>query len=306
VASASDLKETAAAPLAAERLPGESAVKRGADALLRGSVATTSRHIPSLNGIRAGSFLIVFGSHALGGSLIPGGLGVTVFFFLSGYLITTLMRAEYEKNATVSLRHFWLRRALRILPPLYLVVLGSVLLALAVYPPGTVRSPAVASQLLFYANYYDGAGDVPGTRVIWSLAVEEHFYLLFPLFYLATCIRTLRLARRTDSCESAQQILRRAADRPLAGISLRSRCTACVGPSWDPSMGSVNAAGREPQIVLARCHRRCKHSVGRCDGYAHLSPANTAGAARVVGTPVAHALQSSKTGERKTTNRSAA
>jgi len=128
VASASDLKETAAAPLAAERLPGESAVKRGADALLRGSVATTSRHIPSLNGIRAGSFLIVFGSHALGGSLIPGGLGVTVFFFLSGYLITTLMRAEYEKNATVSLRHFWLRRALRILPPLYLVVLGSVLL----------------------------------------------------------------------------------------------------------------------------------------------------------------------------------
>jgi len=70
---------------------------------------------------------------------------VTVFFFLSGYLITTLMRAEYEKNATVSLRHFWLRRALRILPPLYLVVLGSVLLALAVYPPGTVRGPAVAT-----------------------------------------------------------------------------------------------------------------------------------------------------------------
>ena len=185
VASASDLKETAASPLPAERLPGEPAVKHSADGLSRASAARTPRRIPSLNGFRACSFLMVFGSHALSGSLIPGGLGVTVFFFLSGYLITTLMRAEYEKNATVSLRHFWLRRALRILPPLYLVVLGSVLLALAVYPPGTVRGPAVASQLLFYANYYHGAPGVPGTDVIWSLAVEEHFYLLFPLFYLA-------------------------------------------------------------------------------------------------------------------------
>jgi peptidoglycan/LPS O-acetylase OafA/YrhL len=179
------LKETAASPSAAKHLPGELAVKHSADGLSRASAAITSRHIPSLNGIRAGSFLIVFGNHALSGSMIPGAVGVTVFFFLSGYLITTLMRAEYERNATVSLGHFWLRRALRILPPLYLVVVGSVLLALAIYPPGTVRSPVVASQLLFYANYYHGAPEVPGTGVLWSLAVEEHFYLLFPLLYLA-------------------------------------------------------------------------------------------------------------------------
>jgi peptidoglycan/LPS O-acetylase OafA/YrhL len=171
--------------LAAEHVPCVPAVAHKADSLSPASAATTSRHIPSLDGIRAVSFLIVFSSHALSGYLFPGALGVTVFFFLSGYLITTLMRAEYEKNAKVNLRHFWLRRALRILPPLYLVVLGSVLLALAVYPPGTVRSPAVASQLLFYANYYHGAAEVPGTSVIWSLAVEEHFYLLFPLLYVA-------------------------------------------------------------------------------------------------------------------------
>ena len=107
------------------------------------------------------------------------------------------MRAEYQKNATVNLRHFWLRRALRVLPPLYLVVLGSVLLALAVYPPGTVRSPAVASQLLFYANYYNGAPEVPGTRVIWSLAVEEHFYLLFPLLYVALAVIVCSDARHS-------------------------------------------------------------------------------------------------------------
>jgi peptidoglycan/LPS O-acetylase OafA/YrhL len=71
----------------------------------------------------------VFGNHAVSGRWFPGQLGVTVFFFLSGFLITTLMRAEYEKNGTVNLRHFWLRRALRILPPLYVMVLGSALLA---------------------------------------------------------------------------------------------------------------------------------------------------------------------------------
>ncbi len=127
---------------------------------------------------------MVFGNHAVSG-WIPGQFGVTVFFFLSGFLITTLMRCEYERNQSVNLRHFWLRRALRILPPLYLVVLGSALVALAVYPPGTVHGPALSAQLLFYANYYEGYPSIPGTAVVWSLAVEEHFYLVFPLLYVA-------------------------------------------------------------------------------------------------------------------------
>jgi peptidoglycan/LPS O-acetylase OafA/YrhL len=148
------------------------------------AAAPTVRDIPSLDGIRAGSFFIVFGSHIWSGSLIPGSFGVTVFFFLSGFLITTLMRAEYEKTGTVNLGHFWLRRALRILPPLYLVMLGAALMARIVYPPGTVDGRALAAQLLFYANY-DGHPEVPGTNVVWSLAVEEHFYLLFPLLYVA-------------------------------------------------------------------------------------------------------------------------
>ena len=155
------------------------------------SVGVTSRQaareaqrIPCLDGIRAASFLVVFGNHALA-SWLPGQLGVTIFFFLSGYLITTLMRAEYEKHSSVNLGHFWLRRALRILPPLYVMVLGSTLLALTFYPPGTVHPRTVAAQLLLYANYYDGDRPVPGTAVVWSLAVEEHFYLLFPLLYVS-------------------------------------------------------------------------------------------------------------------------
>src|SRR5664279_4763278 len=75
-------------------------------------------HIPSLDGLRAVAFLMVFFGH-VGAPGVPGGFGVTVFFFLSGYLITTLLRIERERTGRVSLRLFYLRRALRILPPFY-------------------------------------------------------------------------------------------------------------------------------------------------------------------------------------------
>lgn len=147
--------------------------------------------IPSLDGLRAVSFLLVFADHVGLGRAVPvlaGDLGVTIFFFLSGFIITTLMRSEFEKNGSVNIGHFWLRRALRILPPFFLVVGAATLLALMLYPSGTVYGPAVVAELLLYANYWgiyginDGA---PGTGVVWSLAVEEHFYLLFPLLYTA-------------------------------------------------------------------------------------------------------------------------
>lgn len=149
--------------------------------------------IPSLDGIRAVSFMWVFAAHADLGNLIPGDLvrgdfGVTIFFFLSGFIITTLLRSEFEKHGSVNLVHFWLRRALRILPPLFVVVLASVLMTLLLYPPGTMRPSAVAAELLFYSNYW-GIYHVPdneprGMEVVWSLAVEEHFYLLFPLLFV--------------------------------------------------------------------------------------------------------------------------
>src|SRR5271163_2884515 len=97
------------------------------------AAAKTARapfHIPSLDGLRAVSFLIVFLAHA-GVEGFPGGFGVTVFFFLSGYLITTLMRMEADASGKVSLKHFYLRRALRILPPFYVVLVAATLLAAA-------------------------------------------------------------------------------------------------------------------------------------------------------------------------------
>jgi len=161
------------------------------------------RHIASLDGLRAVSFLLVFFSHAGLGDLVPGGFGVTVFFFLSGYLITTLMRAEFERNRSVNLRHFWLRRALRILPPFYLVLGASIGATLLFEPPGSLSGAAVAAQALHVSNYwiiYHGYEGLPvdgGTGVYWSLAVEEHFYILFPWLYLALC--KLKLSGRQQA-----------------------------------------------------------------------------------------------------------
>jgi peptidoglycan/LPS O-acetylase OafA/YrhL len=157
---------------------------------------SAARHIPSLDGIRAVSFMLVFATHAGASTFISGDFGVTVFFFLSGFLITTLMRSEFDRNGSVNIRHFWLRRALRILPPFYLVALAATLMALILYPPGTVYAPAMTAELLFYANYWGIYGinrEAPGTGVVWSLAVEEQFYLLFPLLYIS--IQKLRVPR---------------------------------------------------------------------------------------------------------------
>jgi peptidoglycan/LPS O-acetylase OafA/YrhL len=146
-------------------------------------------HIPSLDGLRAVAFLLVFFGHA---SVGPGfgRFGVTVFFFLSGYLITTLLRLEQEQAGAISLRHFYLRRALRILPPLYLTLAAAVLAGLAgLLGPSPFTWAGVAAVGAHLANYWmvlhGDAGLPPGLGVYWSLAVEEHFYLLYPLLFLA-------------------------------------------------------------------------------------------------------------------------
>lgn len=148
-------------------------------------------HVPSLDGIRALSFLLVFVAHAGLGDIVPGGFGVTVFFFLSGYLITTLLRVEREKTGTVAFGEFYLRRALRILPPFYVVLSLAAIAAGIGVVAGGVAPRALAAQALHFANYwvvlYGYGGQPAGTGVYWSLAVEEHFYLVFPFAFVGLC-----------------------------------------------------------------------------------------------------------------------
>jgi peptidoglycan/LPS O-acetylase OafA/YrhL len=166
-------------PLAAPSAPSGAAAPRPPASL---------GHVPSLDGLRAISFLFVFAAHAGLERFVPGGFGVTIFFFLSGYLITSLLRSEYARTGAINLRHFWLRRALRILPPFYLVLVAAIGAALVFDPPGSLSGSGVAAQLLHVSNYWiirHGYGGLPnGTGVYWSLAVEEHFYLLFPWLFI--------------------------------------------------------------------------------------------------------------------------
>lgn len=145
-------------------------------------------HIPSLDGLRAVAICVVFLSHAGLGKIIPGGLGVTIFFFLSGYLITTLLRLEHTKTGKIDLKNFYIRRMLRIWPNFYLVLLSGAILTMLSILPGKVNFEGLLAQALHFANYYGifwgGVGTTIGTGVFWSLAVEEHFYLVFPIIYI--------------------------------------------------------------------------------------------------------------------------
>jgi peptidoglycan/LPS O-acetylase OafA/YrhL len=142
--------------------------------------------VRELDGIRACAILLVFVSH-LGtmGRLVPGGLGVTLFFFLSGFLITSLLRAEAATTGRIDLGQFYARRTLRIFPPLYITLAFSgvlVALGLVARDPDW---PSVTAQLLFVSNYARWWGweqGLPGPP-LWSLAVEEHFYLVFPAIF---------------------------------------------------------------------------------------------------------------------------
>ena len=151
-----------------------------------------SMYIPSLDGIRAVSFILVFAAHCGFEKIIPGGLGVTVFFFLSGYLITTLLRTEADLSGRISIRDFYIRRVLRIFPPFYLTILFGCMLHWTHVLPGYIGRGMIY-QALHMANFWtihrqvhdlSLDGIALGSNVMWSLAVEEHFYLLFPLLYV--------------------------------------------------------------------------------------------------------------------------
>lgn len=154
--------------------------------------ASVSRvpYLPGLDGLRALAVVAVIVYHA-NSSWLPGGfLGVEVFFVISGYLITLLLVAEHERTGAVSLRDFWIRRARRLLPALLVM-----LLLLTFWTTffekdalGALRGDVVAG-LFYVSNWFQvwvGAGytavnDFAPLRHLWSLAVEEQFYLVWPL-----------------------------------------------------------------------------------------------------------------------------
>ena len=150
--------------------------------------------IEGLDGLRALAIVAVLVYH-LNASWLPGGfLGVDVFFVVSGFLITTLLVREHESTGRVRLSQFWVRRARRLLPALVLCVVTSVLIARAVSQDLLVDiGREILGALTFSTNWVEiTAGtsyfDQTAPQLFmnfWSLAVEEQFYLVWPLLTLA-------------------------------------------------------------------------------------------------------------------------
>jgi peptidoglycan/LPS O-acetylase OafA/YrhL len=143
---------------------------------------TKSRNIPSLDGLRAISIAIVIMSHlahrhdlpaSLGFFRYYGRFGVEVFFVISGFLITHLLIREHEKNGVISLKDFYLRRFFRIFPAAYFYITFVVITAFA-----SLSRTDIAAAYLYLSNYHR-APFILGH--LWSLSVEEQFYLLWPL-----------------------------------------------------------------------------------------------------------------------------
>ena len=141
--------------------------------------------------MRAIGFLCVFLAHTSGntiGKLVPATFGVTLFFFLSGYLITTLLRGEAQKTGTIALKDFYIRRALRIFIPLYITFAVSEMIGKLAFGDWHLSPLGFFSEIFYFFNY--ALMHVPepliprGFDVTWSLSVEEHFYLIFPLLFL--------------------------------------------------------------------------------------------------------------------------
>jgi len=151
--------------------------------MISNSISPSYHYIPALDGFRAVAISFVIVAHFGLGYIVPGGFGVTLFFFISGFLITRLLLAELEEKGTVSLYHFYMRRVLRLYPALLFMVLLSAI----VY---SVNLLELASALFYFANYYgiyigyDPSGVRHPFSILWSLAVEEHYYLFFPLIFM--------------------------------------------------------------------------------------------------------------------------
>ena len=153
--------------------------------------ADSNGYMPGLDGLRALAVFAVIAYH-LDLSWAPGGLlGVSLFFVLSGYLITNILLLQWERDRSIDLKRFWIRRARRLLPALFVMLAGVMLWLLLCAPErlASLKNEVLAAVfyssnwylILHHVSYFESFGPPSPFGHLWSLAVEEQFYLFWPL-----------------------------------------------------------------------------------------------------------------------------
>ncbi len=210
--------------------------------------STRLRHEPALDGLRATAVLATIAFHFDYSWARGGFLGVDLFFVLSGFLITTLLIVEWRRSSTIELRRFWTRRARRLLPALFLLlVLVAVFTRFEAEPWNrvSIRGDGIAS-LLYVGNwrfiadkqgYFQLFSAASPLRHMWTLAIEEQFYIVWPLVVLAT----LRVARGS---------LRVLTGVCVAGVAASVAVMAFTYRSGDPLRAYYGTDSRAHTILL--------------------------------------------------------
>lgn len=164
------------------------------------------RYMPGLDGVRAVAVIAIIIYHLNPQWLSGGFLGVDTFFVISGYLITSLLLTEYHNTGKIELMSFWLRRVKRLIPAVLFLVMGVIVLSLIFMPTEIQKVRADSIAAIFYVSnwwyimqnvdYFEQFAVQP-LKHLWSLAIEEQFYLVFPIVLLSllSFIRRLKLIR---------------------------------------------------------------------------------------------------------------
>ena len=175
---------------------------------------TRLAYLPALDGVRACAVVAVMMFHGGIPHMDGGFMGVDAFFVLSGFLITSLLVGEWRQTLTIKLGAFWARRARRLLPALLLMLLFVAFFASVIVPKGTygaLRLDALSTLLyvsnwhfiLVNSNYFNETAASSPLLHTWSLAVEEQFYVIWPLVVLGVMHFTRSLRALFGLCCAA-------------------------------------------------------------------------------------------------------
>ncbi|SDI15709.1 acyltransferase family protein [Desulfosporosinus hippei] len=229
----------------------------------RGLQKKSIGYMPGLDGLRALAVFAVIAYH-LNLTWIPGGLlGVNLFFVLSGYLITGILLKQWELSGGIDLKDFWLRRARRLLPALFVMLAGVMSWVLLWAPERLAALKQEALAALFYTSnwylifhqvsYFESFGPPSPLGHLWSLAVEEQFYLFWPLLLaigLRCCLQrkwiiggTMAVALTSAAAMALIYIPGHDPSRVYYGTDTRAfalligAALAMVWPSWKMNAG---------------------------------------------------------------------